>query len=117
MMPCLVNIRRKKYLVTEAHGQLVEGHGVRTVGSEENLELDGLVNMETGRLELGLTLNWSQRERERKHPQQSLQHIESSLETCATLNIDLYYSLFIISLMLEALDAFITTFKEMIQQF
>ena len=65
MMLCLVNIRRKEYLVTEAHGQLVEGHGVRTVGSEENLELDELVNMETGRLELGLTLNWSQRERER----------------------------------------------------
>lgn len=52
------------YLVTEADGQLVEGHGVRTVGSEEHLQLDGLVHVEAGSVEPGLTLDWSQGERD-----------------------------------------------------
>lgn len=48
---------RSRYLVAEADGQLVERHGVGAVSSEENLQLDGLVHMETRRLEPGLTLD------------------------------------------------------------
>lgn len=36
---------------------------MRTVGSEEDLQLDGLVHMETGRLEPGLTLDCSQKKK------------------------------------------------------
>jgi len=46
-----------EYLVTEADSQLFERYRMRTVGTEEDLELNGLINMETGTLELGLTLN------------------------------------------------------------
>lgn len=49
------------YLVTEADSQLVERYRMRTISSEENLELDRLVYMETGRLEPSLTLDWSQK--------------------------------------------------------
>lgn len=52
-----------QYLVAKANSQLAEGHRVGTVGSEKHLQLDGLVNMETGRLELCLTLDWNQEER------------------------------------------------------
>lgn len=52
------------YLVTEADGQLVERHRMRAVGFQEHLELDGLVYVETGRQEPGLTLDWRQ-QRER----------------------------------------------------
>lgn len=45
------------HLVTEADGQLADGKGMRAVGSEENLQLDGLVHVEAGRLELGFTLD------------------------------------------------------------
>lgn len=52
-------------LVTEADSQLVERYSVRTVGSEEHLELDGMVYVETGRAELGLALYCSETERVR----------------------------------------------------
>lgn len=79
----------KVYLVAEADGQLVERYRMRTVGSEEHLELDRLVHMETGRLELGLTLDWSQTGK------QSLKnrHISVLIGMCATLNIALGGSL------------------------
>lgn len=49
------------YLVAQADWQLVEGHGMRTVGPDKDLQLDGLVHMETGRLEFSLTLDWWRR--------------------------------------------------------
>lgn len=52
-------------LVTKADSQLVEWYSVRTVSSEEHLELDGLVYVETGRAELSLALYCSQTERGR----------------------------------------------------
>ncbi len=75
---CLLLHLRRVYLVTEADGQLVEWYRMRTVGSEENLELDGLIYMETGRLELGLTLDWSQKGEDR---------VETSSYTLRTITI------------------------------
>lgn len=48
------------YLVTETDSQLVNCNRMRTISSEENLQLDWLINMETGRLELGFTLDYRQ---------------------------------------------------------
>lgn len=55
--PAAALTRWSGYLVTEADSELVERHGMRTVGPEEHLQLDGLVHVETGSLELGLTLD------------------------------------------------------------
>lgn len=52
------------YLVTQADSQLPKQHRMRTVGSEEHLQLDGLVDVETGGAESGLTLYWGQRGKE-----------------------------------------------------
>lgn len=51
------------HLVAEADGELAEWHGVRTVSSEEHLQLDGLVHMEAGRLEPGFALDWCERKK------------------------------------------------------
>lgn len=45
------------HLVTEADSQLADRHRMRGVSSEEDLQLDGLVHVETGRLELGFALD------------------------------------------------------------
>ncbi len=82
------------YLVTEADCQLVERYGMRTVSSQVNLQLDGLVHMETGRLELGLALDWSQRGNVRAE----------TFKQSLFLNAEPSFKTRVISHMLEALN-------------